>query len=149
VVTVYERLLTSWNRRDANAFAALFAADGSCIGFDGSQMDGAAAIASELGTIFAQHPTASYVAKVRAVRPFDAQVTLLRAVAGMVPPGGDALNPAVNAIQSLIVSRVSGEPRIVLFQNTPAAFHGRPELAAQLTMELTAVHRAGRIVEPG
>ena len=30
----------------------------------------------------------------------------------------------------------AGRWRIILFQNTPAQFHGRPELAQQLTDEL-------------
>jgi hypothetical protein len=45
--------------------------------------------------IFAHHATAAYVAKVRSVRVLGEGVALLRAVAGMVPPGGSAINPAV------------------------------------------------------
>ena len=148
IVTLYTRLLESWNRRDAAAFAELFTADGCCVGFDGSQMDGAASIATELGKIFAQHATATYVARVRAVQSLGSSATLLRAVAGMVRRGGDQLNPAVNAIQSLVAThgRDGADARIALFQNTPAAFHGRPELAEQLTAELTEVLRSGDIV---
>ncbi|HEX6535853.1 MAG TPA: SgcJ/EcaC family oxidoreductase [Gemmatimonadaceae bacterium] len=147
IVALYEQLLGSWNRRDPDAFAALFADDGSCVGFDGSQMDGRATIASELRAIFAHHATASYVARVRAVRRLDEHVMLLRAVVGMVPPGGRELNPAVNAVQSVVVTLVRGEPKIALLQNTPAAFHGRPELAERLTAELTAVSRDGKVVD--
>jgi hypothetical protein len=35
---------------------------------------------------------------------------------------------------------------VALLQSTPAAFHGRPELAEQLTRELTAVLQAGHVV---
>lgn len=147
IVTLYTQLLTSWNHRDPDAFAALFAADGSCVGFDGSQMDGPATIASELRSIFAHHATASYVAKVRAVQQLDERVTLLRAVVGMVPPGGRELNPAVNAIQSVVATRAHDGPKITLLQNTPAAFHGRPELTARLTSELTAVLLDGKVVD--
>jgi uncharacterized protein (TIGR02246 family) len=149
VVALYTRLLESWNRRDGAGFAELFTADGSCVGFDGSQMDGPAKIATELGNIFTHHPTATYVARVRAVTSLGPSATLLRAVAGMVPRGGDQLTPAVNAIQTLVAThgRDGADARIALFQNTPAAFHGRPELAEQLTAELTEVLRSGRIVE--
>ena len=149
VIALYTELLTTWNRQDAAAFAGLFAPEGSCVGFDGSQMDGPATIAAELQPIFAHHATASYVARVRVVQFLGSSAALLRAVAGMVPRGGDALNPAVNAIQSLIVAKEKHWPgaRIVLFQNTPAAFHGRPELAEQLTAELTAVLRSGSAVD--
>jgi len=116
--------------------ADLFAENGNVVGFDGSQMDGPRQIESVLGQIFADHPTATYVAIVRDVRLLVPGVALLRAVAGMVPRGKSDINPAVNAIQSLIATKKQGRWRIALFQNTPAAFHGRPELSEQLTEEL-------------
>lgn len=78
-VVTYTQLLTSWNARDAKAFAALFARAWVCIGFDGSEMDGAEAIEVELAKVFAHHQTATYVAKVRSVRDLGADVVLLRA----------------------------------------------------------------------
>jgi len=36
--------------------------------------------------------------------------------------------------------------RVALLHNTPAAFHGRPELAEELTRELTEVLRTGQVV---
>jgi uncharacterized protein (TIGR02246 family) len=116
--------------------ASLFAEDGSSVGFDGSQMNGKAQIESEIGQIFSHHQTASYVWKIREVRFLSPAVALLRAVAGMVPPGRKDINPEVNAIQSLIVIKENDTWRISLFQNTPAQFHGRPELAEALTREL-------------
>ena len=134
--TLYQQLLESWNRRDAAAYAALFAEDASVVGFDGSQMSGRAEIATEIGRIFADHPTSRYVGKIREVRQLAPDVALLRAVVGMVPPGQSDLNPNVNAIQSLVAARHGGRWLIALFQNTPAQFHGRPELAQQLTEDL-------------
>jgi hypothetical protein len=64
----------------------------------------------------------------------------------MTPPGAAELNPAVNAIQSVVLTGQGTDLRVALLHNTPAAFHGRPELAEQLTRELTAVLRMGRIV---
>jgi uncharacterized protein (TIGR02246 family) len=139
---LYKDLLDSWNTQNAETFAGLFAADGNAIGFDGSQMNGRTSIHEELGRIFAQHKVASYVGIIREVRLFSPTVYMLRAVAGMLPPGKSDINPAVNAIQTLIAKkeevRQKEEPQfqIALFQNTPAAFHGRPELAQQLTAEL-------------
>jgi uncharacterized protein (TIGR02246 family) len=134
--TLYQQLLESWNRRDAAAYAALFAEDASVVGFDGSQMSGRAEIATQIGQIFADHPTSRYVGKIREVRQLAPDVALLRAVVGMVPPGQSDLNPNVNAIQSLVAARHGGRWLIALFQNTPAQFHGRPELAQRLTAEL-------------
>src|SRR4051812_13503935 len=136
VGALYQQVLGSWNGRDAAAYAALFAEDASVVGFDGSQMNGRTEIATEIGRIFADHPTSRYVGKVREVRLLTPDVAIVRAVVGMVPPGQTELNPNVNAIQSLVAIRHSGQWQIALFQNTPAQFHGRPELAQQLTDEL-------------
>jgi len=78
---------------------------------------------------------------VREVRFLSTDIALLRAVVGMVPPGQNDINPAVNAIQSLVAVKDKDIWRITLFQNTPAQFHGRPELAEELTKELRQLLR--------
>jgi uncharacterized protein (TIGR02246 family) len=92
--------------------------------------------------IFADHETAPYVAKVRSVRLLGSDAAVLRAVVGMIPPGGSDIEPARNAHQTLVAQKQDGEWRIVLFQNTPAQFHGRPDLAERLTQELREVSQA-------
>ena len=149
VITLYTRMIEAWNRRDADGFVDLFIDRCHVVGFDGSQMNGRTQTASELRTIFANHPTASYVAKIRDITGVDSHVALLRAVVGMIPPGQRDLNPAVNAVQSVVVVVDAGEPKVALLHNTPAAFHGRPQLSEQLTRELTDVVQAGRVVDPG
>src|SRR5262245_49172506 len=101
VEAIYGKLLEAWNKRDAAAFAALFTDDGTSVGFDGSTMSGRDEIERHLSQIFGSHETARYVAKVRDVRELSDGVTVLRAVAGMVPPGGRDINPNVNAIQTI------------------------------------------------
>jgi uncharacterized protein (TIGR02246 family) len=141
VRSLYQALLDAWNRQSARDMAALFARDANLVGFDGSPINGRAQIASQLGPIFASHRTAAYVAKVRNVRFLTPDVAVLRAVAGMVPPGQSDIHPPVNAVQTLVATKDSGEWRIAVYQNTPAAFHGRPELSEQLTEELRQVLR--------
>jgi uncharacterized protein (TIGR02246 family) len=133
---LFAELLDCWNRRDAVGFAALFVPEGNVVGFDGSAIDGAAAIEAHLRQIFADHRPAASVAIVREIRAIGPGAALLRAVAGMVPPGQVQVNPAVNAIQSLVAQRGAQGWRIQLFQSTPAAFHGRPDAVAALTTEL-------------
>jgi hypothetical protein len=65
-------------------------------------------------------------------------VAMLRAVSGVIPAGQSDLNPALNAQQTLIAIKRDGVWRIALYQNTPAQFHGRPDLAQRLTEELRA-----------
>ena len=146
VLALYEQLLRAWNAQDADAFGAVFADDGSSVGFDGSTMNGRQEIVETIRAIFMNHRTATYVAKVREVRELGADVLLLRAVVGMTPPGGAELNPAVNSIQSVVMTKQGTGLRVALLHSTPAAFHGRPELADQLTRELTEVLHTGQVV---
>ena len=136
---LYERLIGAWNKRNARDYALLFASNGSIVGFDGSQVNGQMEIGAHISEIFSHHQTASYVTIVRDVRPIADDVTLLRANAGMVPPAKDDINPEMNAVQSMVAGKKSGKWEIVLFQNTPAAFHERPDLSKQLTEELRGI----------
>jgi uncharacterized protein (TIGR02246 family) len=133
---LYTSILRCWNAGDAGAFAQLFSRSGSVVGFDGSQVDGQESIEAHLAKVFSSHATAAYIGKVREVRLLGQDVVLLRAVAGMVPPGKSNLNPALNTIHTLVAANHSGHWRVELFQSTPAAFHGRPEVTDRLTSEL-------------
>ena len=133
---LHQTLLTCWNNQDAPGMASLFSADANVIGFDGSQMNGRAQIELELQQVFTDHKTARYVWKTEEVRLLNSDTALLRAIVGMVPPGKKEINPERNAIQSLIAIRQNGDWKISLFQNTPAQFHGRPELVEAMTLEL-------------
>ena len=139
--SLYERLIQAWNKRNARDFALLFASNGSIVGYDGSQVDGQLAVGAHISEIFSHHQTAGYVTIVREVRPISGDVVILRANAGMVPPGKDDINPERNAVQAMVAAQKGGKWEIALFQNTPAAYDGRPELAKKLTEELRAVLR--------
>jgi uncharacterized protein (TIGR02246 family) len=135
VRALYDELLYAWNRRDAKAFAQLFSPTGAIVGFDGSEVE-ICDVERHLEPIFADHDTAEYVGKVRDVEQLTDDVVLLRALAGMVPPDEDDVNPATNATQSMVAVRAEEGWEIALFQNTPAQHHGHPELVEQDTAEL-------------
>lgn len=139
VRTLYDNLITAWNDHDGRAMAATFAEDGVIIGFDGSVSSGSQAIGSEMANIFADHETGRYAVKVTSVRELGQHAVILRAIAGLVPPGRTAINPETNSHQSVVAEMQHGQWRIVLFQNTPAQFHGRPSLVEEMTRELQAV----------
>ena len=132
-------MISGWNDRDGRAFASVFADDGCLIGFDGSDPDGRATIERELQAIFADHTPAQYVAKVRSIELVAPSVALLRAIVGMIPPGEQELMPERNAHQTLLARKDGDDWRVVLFQNTPAAYDGRPELVEAMTDELRSV----------
>jgi uncharacterized protein (TIGR02246 family) len=136
ICRLYLQFLQSWNKRDAAQMANLFLPDGNMIGFDGSQMNGRNEMETVLGQIFKDHPTGKYIGLVREVRLLSSDVAVLRAEAGMVPHGEKDILPAVNSVQTVITKKQGNEWSIAIFQNTPAAFHGRPELTEKLTEEL-------------
>jgi len=131
-----KELLSFWNNQSGSGMASLFNQDANVIGFDGSQMNGQIQIETELEKVFANHKTARYVWKIEEIRFLDSNTALLRAIVGMVPPGKNELNPATNAIQSVVAVKQNEAWKISLFQNTPAQFHGRPEFAEAMTKEL-------------
>jgi uncharacterized protein (TIGR02246 family) len=139
VESLYRKLLSAWNERNAAGFAALVATDGTVVGFDGSQLDGPGAVAEQLTAVFADHQPATYVSIVREVRFLTEGVALLLAVAGMVPPDGQKVMPERNAVQSLVAVRADGRWAVSLFQNTPATWDGRPDDVAKMTQELQAL----------
>jgi uncharacterized protein (TIGR02246 family) len=143
VRALYAATIAGWNHHDAAAQAAPFAEDGEVLGFDGSEMAGRADIQRQLAAIFKDHVTAPYTVKVKGVRFLGADVAVLRAMVGMAPNAETPLRPATNAWQTLVAERRGGRWEIVLFQNTPAQFHGRPELVEAMTAELEAVRKDG------
>jgi uncharacterized protein (TIGR02246 family) len=138
---LYRQLLEAWDKRNARDFALLFAPDGSLVGFDGTQVFGQAEVGAHLSEIFSHHQTARYVSIVREVRSLTEGATILSAVTGMVPPDKDDINPDVNAVQTVVAVKKAGALKVALFQNTPAALHGRPDAVKKLTEELRAALR--------
>lgn len=136
---LYIKLLACWNNYDAGQYSELFADDANVIGFDGSLMNGKKEVRAQLSKIFKEHKPAAYVNIIREIRFITPDVAILRSVVGMIPPGKFDINPDVNAIQTLVAKRVDNGFLISLFHNTPAAFHGHPELREKLTEELREV----------
>ena len=139
VEDLYRDLIDGWNAGDADAMGAVLTAESLVVGFDGSQLVGRAAATRELGRIFADHPSARYVSKIRSVRSLGPDAGIVYAVAGMVPPGGGPIMPDRNVVQTVVASRADGTWAVALFQSTPAQLHGRPEEQEALTAELAAL----------
>jgi uncharacterized protein (TIGR02246 family) len=135
---LYARLLETWDKRNARDYALQFTSDGSLVGFDGSQVNGQLEIGAHVTEVFTHHQTPCYVAIVREVRMLASDVTLLRANTGLIPSGKEDIDPALNAVQTMIAVQKGGAWRVALFHNTPAAYHMRPELSKKLTEELRA-----------
>ncbi|KGX85646.1 SgcJ/EcaC family oxidoreductase [Pontibacillus marinus] len=136
VKKVYEDLIKAWNERDAERMSNLFTESGESIGFDGSISKGQEQILSHLKPIFRDYPTPPFVSKIKEVKFIGNYTAILRGIAGMIPPNESDINPDLNTHHTLVLELKEDEWKIELFQNTPAHFHGRPELVDQMTNEL-------------
>ena len=117
---LYRAIVDAWNARDAERMAAAFADDGTMIGFDGSTIETRTAIRDHLQPIFASHPTASYVALERETRKLTPTVTIVRAIAGMIPPNGDDFTPELTTVHTLVaVLERTGEIGTLMALGTP------------------------------
>ena len=144
IQALYREFLQSWNDLDAEKLAAAFTDDAGLIGFDGSEMHGRAEIESTIRKIFDDHgkpsaagqgpQTGTFVSAVRRIQFLTPDSAILTAVNGSAVSG--KLAPERNAVQSLVAVRTPAGWRIAHFQNTPAQYHGRPDLADALTVEL-------------
>lgn len=133
---LYYKLIEAWNKREAPGMASLFTEDGNIVGFDGTYVESQTEIGRHLATIFFNHPTAAFVTKIKGIRFVTPEVAHLHSIVSMIPPGENDLKSEVNAIQTLIAVKENQNWKIAQFQNTPAAFHGRPHLVEQMTEEL-------------
>jgi uncharacterized protein (TIGR02246 family) len=136
VHAIYQQLMDAWNNRSAEGMAELFTDEGELIGFDGSEAIGREEIFSHLKPIFVNYPTPPYISKVRKVRSLSSETAILSAVAGMIPPGLSDIDPKLNSHHRLVAVKKDKKWLIELFQNTPAQFHGRPEMVEKMTEEL-------------
>ncbi|MBP1948668.1 SgcJ/EcaC family oxidoreductase [Virgibacillus litoralis] len=139
IKALYQKMIDGWNTRSAHDMAGQFTKFGESIGFDGSLMSGQDEMISQLSGIFDEHPTPPFVTKIKEIRFVGEDTAILRAIVGMVPPGQNELNPELNAYQTIVAAKQSNEWKIELLQNTPAQYHGRPDLVEEITEELKCV----------
>ena len=107
---LYAQFVDGWNRRSGAGVASGFTDDGDIVFFDGSHYRGRLSIAADLRQLFAEAPTPEYVAVARSVRPLAPGVALLIAHAGMIPPGGNDLDPRLLAVHTLVEPQYFVQP---------------------------------------
>ena len=135
---LYARFLAGWNQRSGVTVSSVFADDGEIIDLDGTLRSGRLSIAADMRRLFAEHATPTFVGIVRSVRSLTERVAVLHAVAGMVPPGGEAVEPTLHTVHSLVAVEDGGRWKIAVLQSTPARYGGRAETLSALTAELEA-----------
>jgi uncharacterized protein (TIGR02246 family) len=135
---LYARFLAGWNQRSGVTVSSVFADDGEIIDLDGTLRSGRLSIAADMRRMFSEHATPTFVGVVRSVRRLTEGVAVLHAVAGMVPPGGEELDPAFHTVHALVAVEEAGRWKIAVLQSTPARYGGRADAVAALTAELEA-----------
>ena len=94
-------------------------------------------------------PLVLYVGIVRQVRPLGRDAALLRAVSGVVPAGADDLDPALNAIQSLVrAARRRWLAGLFSIRTRRPSSTGAPKLAEALTRDLPCGAEGGPSRKP-
>jgi uncharacterized protein (TIGR02246 family) len=146
LVDLYVRFLKAWNNRDAKAMVACFDDEAVMIGFDGSTAEGKVTIEGHLAPIFRDHPTAAYTAILRSERAYG-DILLLRADAGMLPPGEQDIKPETIARQTIVARQTDGGLRIILFQNTAIALDQDKATRAAIYDELQEASKGGEILQ--
>ena len=135
---LYARYLAGWNQRSGVTVSSVFADDGELIDLDGTLRSGRLSIAADMRRIFSEHATPTFVGVVRSVRRLADGVVVLHAVAGMIPPGAQAVDPSLHTVHALTAVEDAGRWKIALLQSTPARYGGRADTLAALTAELEA-----------
>ena len=135
---LYARYLAGWNQRSGVTVSSVFADDGELIDLDGTLRSGRLSIAADMRRMLAEHATPTFVGVVRSVRRLADGVVLLHAVAGMVPPSADGVDPSLHTVHALTAVEDAGRWKIALLQSTPARYGGRADTLAALTAELEA-----------
>jgi uncharacterized protein (TIGR02246 family) len=124
IETVVRMLQDAWNRRDHAAFAALFAQDADFIhilGGGGCGQDVIRLAHKQLfETIYAESRVDYRIEKIRPL-PEQGAVVLLWQTLTYQDAGREV---TMECRPTMVVSRIGGQPRIVLFQNTKVAGAG-------------------------
>jgi uncharacterized protein (TIGR02246 family) len=115
----YERLMDGWNIGSAQAFADTFAEDGQLVGFDGTHLEGCAAIAAFQRPLFEKWLKGTrLVGKVKNVKILTPDLALVHAIGGTVMRGHAKADPARDSIQTLVMTKREGSWQVLAFQNT-------------------------------
>lgn len=135
---IYAELIDAWNRHSADDFAHRFADDALLIAISGCRIP-SSSLADHLRLVFIDHPTSRWVGHVLQTRPVGSDAVMLHAIAGTVPAGKQHINPAANAVHTLIAEKRGSTWQIVLFQNAPAQYHNQPGVAEHHTTHLQSI----------
>lgn len=106
-------MIAAWNRGDAAAFAAPFAADATLIAFEGTQLDGRDAIAEFHQALFAKQRKGTRLdCDVKFVRFLDPETAVMHARCGVILAGRERPMASRESMQLFVCTRRSGEWRI-------------------------------------
>lgn len=136
IVVLYQAFQKAWNDRDVASIGSAYAPTAIQVDFSGTTIVGADSMRGHFSRIFRDPKCGTMIGTIREIRELAPDVVLLRAVAGYVPPRRTRIDPRRTEVQTVVFSRKGSGWRIELFQVTPAALHGHPEIEEQLSHEI-------------
>src|SRR5690606_34516242 len=135
------RMADAWNRGDADAFAAPFTENADFVAFEGTHLEGRAAIAAFHTRIFAEEVRGTRLeAEAKFVRFLGPEMAVLHATARVALAGQDRPSPSRDSMQLFVARKLGTEWRVEAVMNAR-----RLSLDRQLFLDaLDALPPAGR-----
>ncbi|MEQ8155759.1 MAG: SgcJ/EcaC family oxidoreductase [Clostridiaceae bacterium] len=133
---LYNGMINCWNNSNADKFAGHFSTEGTIIDFDGTAANGKVEIEEYLNGVLMKHEPLFHTTIIRSIRFITDDVCILETAVGTFFHDKEDIDPSLNIVQTVIVKKKNNSWLIEQLQNTPAVFHGHPELSAKLTEEI-------------
>jgi uncharacterized protein (TIGR02246 family) len=114
-----DQLANSWSAGSGREFGASFTDDAHFVAFDGTVLEGTAAIAQYHQAAFDRYlQNTKLVVSVDGTRAIDESALLVFASGGIQSKSGDAVILTGESLQTMVVRLQDGKARVLAFQNT-------------------------------
>ena len=114
-----DQLANSWSAGNDREFGASFTDDAHFVAFDGTVLEGPAAIAQYHQAAFDRYlQNTKLVVSVDGTRAIDESALLVFASGGIQSKSGDAVMLTGESLQTMVVVLQDGKARVLAFQNT-------------------------------
>lgn len=119
IAALTQKVVTSWAYHDAEAFASVFAEDGTMI-LSGVYCDGPEQVRDYMAEAFKTHYQGTQVTgKPISIRALGPDTAILLSLGGVLAPGETEVSPDSAIRASWLAVRRDGQWRLAAYQNTP------------------------------
>lgn len=117
--TLYQRMIDSWDRNDAHAYAANFTEDSDYIAFDGSHWRGRKANADNHDDLFRTFLKGSRLSGViKDLQFLSPEIAVMHGEGAVLLRGQTQIQPSRRSIQTYVLVKRNGDWQVAAFHNT-------------------------------